>query len=216
MYKMERIIDISYNKKLSHIGSSLMTYPILEHIYSIKSPNDVVVLSCGHAGMAQYVIIEKISGIDAEYLHDKHGTHPHRDTNDGIHVSSGSLGCAILVAVGMALGDNSKHIHCIISDGECAEGSVWEALAFIQINKLTNISVHANINGYGAYQDINVDYLQSRLLSFLPSINIWNTRAPSLEFMEGLRSHYHIIKSSDEKEQLITSLKNEIFAIKRI
>lgn len=213
---MERIIDISYRKKLSHLGSCLMTYPILEHIYSTKRPDDIVVLSSGHAGLAQYVVLEKTQGIDADDLYEKHGTHPHRDTSDGIHVSSGSLGSAILVAVGIALGNNNRHVYCIISDGECAEGSIWEALAFIEIQKLTNISVHVNINGYSAYNTVNTDYLQSRLLSFLPSVHIWKTNAPSLEFMEGLQSHYHTIKSSAERELLIDSVKTQVFAVKHI
>ena len=213
---MERIIDISYRKKLSHLGSCLMTYPILEHIYSTKRPDDIVVLSSGHAGLAQYVVLEKTQGSDADDLYEKHGTHPHRDTSDGIHVSSGSLGSAILVAVGIALGNNNRHVYCIISDGECAEGSIWEALAFIEIQKLTNISVHVNINGYSAYNTVNTDYLQSRLLSFLPSVHIWKTNAPSLEFMEGLQSHYHTIKSSTERELLIDSVKTQVFAVKHI
>ena len=193
-----------------------MTYPILEHIYSTKRPDDIVVLSSGHAGLAQYVVLEKTQGSDADDLYEKHGTHPHRDTSDGIHVSSGSLGSAILVAVGIALGNNNRHVYCIISDGECAEGSIWEALAFIEIQKLTNISVHVNINGYSAYNTVNTDYLQSRLLSFLPSVHIWKTNAPSLEFMEGLQSHYHTIKSSTERELLIDSVKTQVFAVKHI
>jgi transketolase N-terminal domain/subunit len=211
---MERIVEISYNNKLSHIGSCLMTYPILEHIYSTKQPDDIVVLSSGHAGLAQYVIIEKTLGHNAEGLYHKHGTHPHRSVEDGIYVSSGSLGSAILVAAGIALSNRNRNVYCIISDGECAEGSVWEALSFIQINSITNISIHVNINGYSAYDTINVEYLEKRLISFLPSIHLWKTQAPSLDFMNGLQAHYCNIKSLADKEELMNSVKTQVLAVK--
>ena len=48
----------------------------------------------------------------------KHGTHPHRDLEDKIYCSTGSLGMGIGIAVGMALADRSKNVYCLISDGE--------------------------------------------------------------------------------------------------
>ena len=83
---MDRIIEISYKKRLSHIGSSLTTYPILEKIYTEKNKDDIVILSAGHAGIAQYVALEKFCGYNAEELFNIHGLHPHRDINRGIHV----------------------------------------------------------------------------------------------------------------------------------
>jgi len=64
-------------------------YPILESIYAIKEPKDLVVLSAGHAGLAQYVALEKFEGHDAEKLVEDFGVHPVRDPSRGIHVSSG-------------------------------------------------------------------------------------------------------------------------------
>ena len=67
---MDRILDISYKNNLSHLGSCITVYPILEQIYKEKNETDIVVLSSGHAGLAQYVIIEKYSNnnINAEDL----------------------------------------------------------------------------------------------------------------------------------------------------
>jgi transketolase N-terminal domain/subunit len=93
---MDRILEISYKNNLSHIGSCLTMYPILENIYKTKNPNDIVILSAGHAGLSQYVCIEKeTSGLvkAEELLHDM-GIHPERDIQRGIHVSAGSLGSA--------------------------------------------------------------------------------------------------------------------------
>jgi transketolase len=192
---MQRIVDISYNEKLSHIGSSLTTYPILDEIYKKKNPNDKVILSCGHAGLSLYVKLEELYGYDAvEMLHD-FGIHPHRDSKRGVEVSSGSLGSAVLVACGMALGNPLINVYCVISDGECAEGSVWEALHFA--NKLKNLIVYVNINGYSAYDTIDTENITQRLKAFLPSINIRFTSSPDVPFLNELKAHYHVLSEND-------------------
>jgi len=190
---MNRIIDITYQEKLSHLGSCLTTYPILDAIYKLKKPDDHVVLSNGHSGLALYVKLEEEYGIDPiKLLHD-YGIHPVRDIERHIEVSSGSLGSAVLIACGIALGDPDNAVHCVISDGECAEGSVWEALYFA--NRIPNLSINVNINGYGAYDPINVAGLIKRLRSFLPTINIWRTSAECL--IPGLLAHYYVTMDKD-------------------
>src|SRR5512137_2607124 len=124
----QRILDISKKKGLTHISSCLITVNYLDYIYATKLPQDKVVLSNGHAGLALYVILEKYEKKDAEKLYDKHGTHPNRDVKDGIWVSTGSLGQGLPIALGMALGDPKHDVYCVTSDGEWAEGSMWEAL----------------------------------------------------------------------------------------
>ena len=69
---MERIIELSYTNHLSHIGSALTTYPIIENIYKNKAPDDIVILSAGHAGIAQYVALEKKYDYSAQELFDMH------------------------------------------------------------------------------------------------------------------------------------------------
>lgn len=194
---MERIIDITYQEKLSHLGSCLTTYPILKHIYDTKGTSDRVVLSSGHSGLALYVLLEERHGTDpVKLLHD-FGIHPVRDTGRGIEVSSGSLGSAILVACGMALGDPKNKVHCVISDGECAEGSVWEALTFAQTH-VKNLEVHVNVNGFGAYDAVDEKYLIRRLRAFLPRIKIWRTSAEAI--MPGLAAHYFVVSSPKDYE----------------
>ena len=105
---------------------------IIDEIYKSKNEEDIFILSSGHAALALYVILEKYEGKDAEELFLKHGGHPHRDEENGIYCSTGSLGLGITVAVGRALADKNRKVHVLISDGESAEGSVWEALRFIK------------------------------------------------------------------------------------
>ena len=103
---------------------------------------------------------------NAEELFLKHGGHPHRDEENGIYCSTGSLGLGITVAVGRALANKNRRVHVLISDGESAEGSVWEALRFIKENNLSNIEVYVNVNGYAAYDKVDVKYLVDRLKVF--------------------------------------------------
>jgi transketolase len=199
---MDRILEISFKNNLSHLGSCITVYPILEQIYNEKKENDVVVLSCGHAGLAQYVLIEKHSNnnINAENLLHKMGIHPVRDPENQIYVSSGSLGCGILVAVGLAIANKNRTVYCVLSDGECAEGSVWEALTFCKNYKITNIKIHVNINGYSAYDSIDRTYLEDRLRVFFPDIVIHQTKNP--EYLGGLNAHYHIMKNISEIDKI--------------
>jgi transketolase len=195
----DRILDISYKHKLSHIGSCLTTLPILDFIYSNKNEEDDVVLSNGHAGLAQYVIIEKHYGHDAEQMLLDWGIHPCRDTNRKTSVSTGSLGCGIAIATGMALANRNKNTHCIISDGECAEGIVWESLSFAYKNKLTNLKIYLNMNGYSAYDKVDEQYLENRIKAFFPTVNIWKTNS-DLIFATGIESHYKTMNENEYKE----------------
>lgn len=191
----KRLIDLTYKHKLSHLSSTMSALPIIYEIYEKMTNDDLFILSSGHAGLAQYVCIEWKYGIDAEMLLDKHGIHPSYDPTRFIHASSGSLGCGLPIAVGHALANVDRgNVYCLISDGECAEGSIWESLAFIQNQKLSNIHVYCNINGQSACDYIDRDYLEARLRSFLPSINIRHSQYPDFGCTHGLESHYHVIK----------------------
>ena len=198
----KRILEIAYKHKLSHLGSYLSAVGIIDEIYKSKNKEDIFILSSGHAALALYVVLEKYEDKNAEELFLKHGGHPHRDEDNGIYCSTGSLGLGITVAVGRALANKDKKVHVLISDGESAEGSVWEALRFIQENNLTNIEVYVNVNGYAAYDKVDVKYLVDRLKVFLPSINIKYTNVNQYPFLRGLNAHYHVMSEEDYKSTL--------------
>lgn len=195
----KRILDIAYKNKLSHLGSYLSSVEIIDEIYTNKHPNDIFILSSGHAALALYVVLEKHEGRDAEELFKKHGGHPHRDEENGLYCSTGSLGTGITIAVGRALANPKRKVHVLISDGEAAEGSIWEALRFIKENHVENIEVHVNINGYAAYDKVDVEYLVTRLKAFLPTINLHFTTVNQAPFLKGLNAHYHIMSEEDYK-----------------
>jgi|TARA_R110000782_G_scaffold153248_1_gene245741 transketolase len=198
----KRILEIAYKHKLGHLGSYLSAAGIIDEIYKNKDPNDIFILSSGHAALALYAALEKYEGKNAEELFIKHGGHPHRDEENGIYCSTGSLGLGITVAVGRALANKNRKVHVLISDGESAEGSVWEALRFIKESNLSNIEVYVNVNGYAAYDKVDIKYLVDRLKIFLPTINIKYTSVNQYPFLRGLNAHYHIMSEKDYKSTL--------------
>jgi transketolase len=196
----KRIIDITYQEKLSHLSSCLSSLPILYEIYEQKKDDEIFILSNGHAGLALYCILEYKYGIDPIMLLHKHGIHPGKDLKNKLYCSTGSLGSGLPIAVGHAVSNPNKNVYCMISDGECAEGSIWESLTFVYNNKIENIKIYVNINGMCAYDYVDVNYLVSRLKSFLPSINIILSDPIDFNFAKGLTTHYHVLKEQDYKD----------------
>lgn len=219
---IKRILEICFKYRLGHLGSSLSVLDILDTIYKLRKKEEPVILSNGHAGMALYVILEKYNGVNAEKLFIKHGVHPNRDLENGIYVSTGSLGQGLPIAVGMALSDRSKNVYCLISDGECAEGSVWEALRIASGQKLNNLKIILNANGYGGYDKINTKPLFSRFYAFgckvievnghnavqlhqvlkrigskKPLVVFAKTKIDHLPFLQGLDAHYKVMEEID-------------------
>lgn len=195
----KRLIDITYSEKLSHLSSCLSSLPIIQEIYSLKEDNEIFILSNGHAGLALYCVLEEKYGIDPIYLLHKHGIHPNKDLENKLYCSTGSLGSGLPIAVGHALADKTKNVWCLISDGECAEGSIWESLAFITKYQINNLKIYVNINGICAYDLIDRNYLINRLKCFSPDINIRESETPNYDFAEGILSHYCILKPEDYK-----------------
>jgi len=193
----KRIFEITFQEKLSHLSSCLSALPIIHEIYDQKKEDEIFILSNGHAGLALYCELESRYGIDPVMLLHKHGIHPGKDLENKLYCSTGSLGSGLPIAAGHALADRNKNVWCMISDGEAAEGSIWESLRFAHEQQLDNLRVYVNINGMGAYDYIDVDYLEKRLLAFLPTINIRKSEPTKLPFAEGLLSHYYVMKPED-------------------
>ena len=183
-----RIIDLCQRYGLCHLGSCFSCLPILLELYE-KHGEDIIILSNGHAGVALYAVLEARFGLDAEDLLVRHGVHPCHDPAHRIYCSTGSLGMGLAVAVGYALA--GRPAHCIISDGECAEGIVWESLAFAATVPDLPLSVHVNANGWAATRAVDANQLEWRLKAFWPAVRLWRTsNAP---FADSLFAHYRIM-----------------------
>jgi transketolase N-terminal domain/subunit len=184
----ERILEISKQEKLSHIGSNLGMAEVLQEIYETKKPEDIVVLDAGHAHLAHLVAEEKYNNKEIDLpLHDIHCNY-----EDECEVGTGSLGLGITVALGRAIANPDRDVYCVISDGGAAEGSIWEALRIKTEQGIDNLKVYCNANGFGALGDIDTDYLEDRLLSFDPSIRVFRTNS-DFNGIGGVDAHYKVI-----------------------
>ncbi len=150
-----------------HIGGTLSMIEIMAVLflgvmqYDPKNPlweqRDRFILSKGHGALAQYAAMKQLGMISEEewQTFKKEGTflfaHPSRNLEKGIEFSSGSLGQGVSLAVGVALAlkkkKNEAHIYVLVGDGECNEGSVWEAIASASHFKLDNLTVIVDRNG---------------------------------------------------------------------
>lgn len=202
----KRILELSFKHKLSHIGSCLSAVEILESIRPKITDNDILILSQGHIGLALYVFLETLGKANAEELLNKHGVHPNRDIENGIYCSAGSLGHGLPIALGVALGNPSKKVFCIISDGECAEGSIWEALNIFEERQIRNLFIYVNMNGWAAYKKIDCYKLQNMIEAHCPTmldnIVFKYTSSEQCPFLKGNDAHYYIM-TKDNYESFI-------------
>jgi transketolase len=195
-----RLLKLLYDHNEEHVGSCFSCIDIIDEIFKNKKENDIFILSNGHAAYALYATLEKYYNINADDLVRRHGGHPNREEENYIYCSTGSLGSGLPIAIGRALIDQKRKVYVTISDGECAEGSIWESLAFIKNQNICNIEIHVNANGWSCYDTIDLDYLEKRLKSFLPNIIFHRTSTEILPFLSGLSAHY--IKINKEQYEL--------------
>ena len=198
----KRCIDITYNNHLSHLGSVLTAVGIIDKLYLVKKPQDKFVLSCGHAFLALAVVLEKNGKGNAEELVKRHGTHPNRDVDAEIWVSTGSLGQGLPIAVGMAIARPEIDIYVLVSDGEMAEGSCWEALRIAGELRLNNLKVACNANGYSALGKTDVDVLDTRMQMFYPSLVVRTDLFKYPAFLQGIAAHYLTLNEEQYKEAI--------------
>lgn len=222
-----RIIEVSYKANFSHIGSCLSAVDLINGVYNIKDKDDLFVLSNGHAGVALYAVLEMHKYIiDIKTIYTL-GVHPDRNPSINIAVSTGSLGHGLPIAAGMALADRTKRIFCMISDGECSEGSIWETINFARSYNLKNLVIIVNANGWGAYDPINLSILIKKFQGFgvIPiringhdrkkidivlrqknnkniSVIFAQTVSDQLPFLKGQHAHYYVMNNNDYKNAM--------------
>jgi len=140
-------LEMTHLSRGSHIGSVLSVAEIIAVLYARvlnvdpkepkKPDRDRLILSKGHAGSAVYAALAETGFFPVEQLktHYANGSilsgHVSHKGVPGVEVSTGSLGHGLSVGAGMALGakmDGAQwRTYVVLGDGECDEGSVWEA-----------------------------------------------------------------------------------------
>ena len=181
----ERVLQISKDLKLSHIGSCTSVLPILVEIYEKKKPDEKVQLSGAHAHLAHLVVKEKYEGLKNIEELIKKDIHCNREA--GCDVSGGSLAHSG-IALGMALADRKRKVYLIMTDGSLGEGEEWEVMRIKGELGLDNLKIYCNINGYTATTVIDKVYLIARIKAFCPEAEIRLTK--NAEGFDGVQGHY--------------------------
>jgi transketolase len=150
----------------SHVGSALSLADILAVLYGgvldvdprdpKKPDRDRFILSKGHAGAAVYAALAESGFFPVEKLqtHYQDGSdlsgHVSHKGIPGVELSTGSLGHGLSVGAGMAYSAklrNDRHrVFVLVSDGECDEGSNWEAILFAAHHQLHNLVAIVDYN----------------------------------------------------------------------
>lgn len=217
-----RILELSYQSNLSHLGSCLSAVDLIDGIYMTKKKDERFILSNGHAGVAWYSVLEKYGYFKNPNIMKNLKIHPDRNERFDIHASTGSLGQGLPIALGMALANRKKNVYCMLSDGECAEGSIWEALRVGKEKKVYNLKIILNANGWSAYDKVDLKYLLKRIKAFgyeitivdghdykkillalkknsskKPTLLFAYTTVEQFPFLKGQDAHYYILKEKD-------------------
>ncbi len=163
-----RILELSQNVQALHCAPAFSCTEIVDCIYHglmrWDAPNmspDVFLLSKGHGGIVQYVILEDMGILTGEDLElyckpgGRLGAHPDFGV-PGIAASTGSLGHGMGIATGMAhaerLQERDGRIYVVLSDGECQEGSTWEAAMMAANLKLDNLIAFVDVNDFSGLE----------------------------------------------------------------
>ena len=168
----KRILRMHAKSRNSHIGSAFSIVEILIILYfrilkinpkeSKDANRDRFILSKGHAVSAWYATLAKKGFFNEEIL-DKYcidggilSGHPDRFSIPGIEASTGSLGHGLPIGVGLAFAGKKDRknyrVFVLMSDGECEEGSVWEAAISASRLKLDNLVGIIDANKLQAYE----------------------------------------------------------------
>lgn len=152
-------VRMTHYGESSHIGAILSAADILAVLYGrilkIDPANpawagrDRFILSKGHAGAGVYAVLAELGFFPVEELrrHYSNGSvfsgHVSHKGVPGVEISTGSLGHGLSVGAGMAYAGKLDHrphgVFVLMSDGECDEGSNWEAILFASHHRLSNL-----------------------------------------------------------------------------
>ncbi len=174
----------------SHLGGALSIVEIISTLFTTqinidnKNPNwvnkDRFILSKGHACLAYYSALSEVGFITKKELKtfEKDGSnllgHPVLNKKMGIDFSNGSLGMGLSLGIGVAISLKKKkknfNVYVVMGDGECNEGSVWEAAMAAPNFKLDNLYAIIDKNNFqqtGSNKEImNVESLKDKWQSF--------------------------------------------------
>lgn len=184
-----RLLQLHRDANCGHIGGNFSCIDVLMTLYHrVMQPRDRFILSKGHSGGALYVTLWSLG-----YLSDADlqtftcddtlfPGHPSGSGIPGLMFSTGSLGHGPSLSAGLALAarhlNSGRQVFCICSDGEWREGSCWEGLNFAIHQRLHNLTLLIDQNGWQGFgstaEVISCDDLAPRIKAFGADVSCVN------------------------------------------
>jgi transketolase len=219
-----RIIEYSSRNRIPHLACSLSCTDMLVALYCqemhispelASSPDrDRFILSKGHAAAALYAVLTQIGFFTEEEFFSfcTDGSpafeHPSLYSLPGIEASTGSLGHGLPIGLGIALAaklqKKTHNVYAILGDGECNEGSVWEAAMFAPAKGLDNVCVIVDYNKWQATSR-SEEVLQLGPLADKWKAFGWATHEIDGHCMSDLLGAIHAFKSEKKKPTAIVA-----------
>ncbi|MCA1581922.1 MAG: transketolase [Acidobacteria bacterium] len=162
------VLEQSKRANVGHIGSALSIAEIVAALYGRilrgthpeDRERDRFILSKGHAALALYAALHLKNWLSADALRtfcadgSLLGVHPEHAL-PGVEFSTGSLGHGLPIGAGSALAARlhglDHRVFVLVSDAECNEGSLWEAVMFAAHHRLANLTAIVDLNGQQAF-----------------------------------------------------------------
>ena len=192
-----KIIDVMAVSRCGHIRSAFSCLEIVRVLYdNILKPADKFILSKGHGCLAQYVLLADKGYISQDDLFKfcqdgaLLGGHPTVKI-PGVCVATGSLGHGLPIGIGFALAGYRTFV--LMGDGECDEGSVWEAAMCASKHKLNNLTVIIDYNEQQSYGTTH------EVLELEPFLEKWSDFCGGAIGIDGhnVENLHHILSSSN-------------------
>jgi transketolase len=154
-----KFLRMHFEARAGHLGTGLSDIDILVYLHKVwLRPGDQFILSKGHGASSLYATLHHFGRLsDADFAtYYKDGTllpaHPAPRALEAIPAATGSLGHGLPIAAGLAyaykyLHQTQQRVACLVSDGECNSGSLWEAALFAGHHRLDNLTVIVDANG---------------------------------------------------------------------
>lgn len=175
------IINTLHEAKSGHPGASLSIVELLTVLFfHTMKKGDKFVLSKGHAVIALYSVFAELGLIEKEELNtyrkinSRLQGHPDMTKLSYLDAGTGALGQGLSIAIGYALGmklnnNSNNKVFCIIGDGECQEGQIWESAMYYPTLGMNNLVVIIDKNNFQ-----NEDSIENTLP--MPNLEIiWKT-----------------------------------------
>jgi transketolase len=181
----QQILNAAHSAGEGHIPSAFSILDLVWVLYDRvlkfdanfphKLNLDHFVLSKGHASLALYGVLSEKNFFPKEKLntfcqYDSFlGGHPDRNKVPGVVASTGSLGHGFPIALGIALASKiqsiDNRIFCLVGDGECNEGTIWETALLGSHHKLANLFCIVDYN-HSTDRALEVGDLAQKFIAF--------------------------------------------------